>query len=455
MIQIRIAPAMELYTPFTRMSRLTDVHFIPFHGRYLIYRPLKRLAFIGNLALVNYLRARVAAPAETPVLPEVEMLAEKTGFWEPAVPPEAGLVENLRPTMAVLLMTNRCNLACTYCYAAAGSKAPIDMSWPMARAVIDAAVENARNNGDARFGLSFHGGGEPTLNWSVLRRAVSYSRALPLSCEVSLASNGVWSSRTTDFICRNIDSVTLSFDGVRSVQDSQRPCRSRRSSFDAVLRSIKALDAAGVRYGIRMTVTPAAIDRLPESVEFLRHETGVRAIQIEATFTVQRGVYADLSKEDGARFVDAFLQAARIAADYDVFVAYSAARPWVIAHAFCLASTQSLIATPEGRLVACFEVAGDGHPYADEFSIGRVTPNGIELDRAAYKRFQKRQETRRTLCRECFCYWHCCGDCASRAMVSTAPNSVRCHINREITKAIIAGSIEREGGVWMWREPVP
>ena len=82
---------------------------------------------------------------------------------------------------------------------------PIDMPWPMARAVIDVAAENAQTNGEVHFALSFHGGGEPTLNWSVLTAAVAHARALPLSCDISLASNGVWSPQITDFICRNID----------------------------------------------------------------------------------------------------------------------------------------------------------------------------------------------------------------------------------------------------------
>jgi uncharacterized protein len=428
---------------------LIDVHFIPFNGRYLIYRPLKRLAFIGNRALTDYLRGRAAAPDTTPVQRDIEIFLNRTEYWEPAVPPDAAKPSALRPAMAVLLMTNRCNLACTYCYAAAGSRSPTDMSWPTARAVIDAAADNARAEGDARFGLSFHGGGEPTLNWSVLTAAVAHARAQSPSCDVSLASNGVWSPRTTDFICRNIDSVTLSFDGVRAVHDAQRPHRSRRRSFGAVLHSIRALDAAGVRYGIRMTATPAALNRLQEGVQLLCRETGVRAIQIEASFTVARGVYADPSAEDGERFITSFLQAARIGSEHGVFVSYSGARPWVIARAFCLAPTQALIATPEGRLVACFEAAGDEHPYAREFTIGHVTPNGVEHDPDAYGRFELRQEARRKACDKCFCYWHCCGDCASRAMVSGAPASMRCHINREITKAMIAGYVERAGGVWM------
>jgi uncharacterized protein len=432
------------------------VHFIPLSGRYLIYRPLKRLAFIGNRALVEYLQRRDADPEDTEVRPDVEVFLDGAGYWETAKPPQVtAAVSPSRATMAVLLMTNRCNLNCTYCYAAAGSQSAKDMPWSIARTVIDAALSNALANGDPQFDLSFHGGGEPTLNWQVLTAAVAHARSQSLPCNVSLASNGVWSKTITEYVCRNIDSVTLSFDGLRTAHDAQRPRLSGRGSFEAALRSIRALDSAGVSYGIRMTVTAATIDQLSEGVRFLCQETAARAIQIEASFTVERGVYADPSGDDADRFVRAFLAAARIASEYEVFVSYSGARPWVIAHAFCLAPEKALIATPEGRLVSCFEAAGDDHPYARDFTIGRVTSTGVEYDMAKYGRFHQSQEERRSGCTECFCYWHCCGDCASRAMVSKAPTSMRCNINREITKALIAGYIERDDGVWLGREPVP
>ena len=419
----------------------------------MIYRPLKRLAFVGNNALVNYLRARAASPDSLRKNPEIEIFLDRIGFDEKVLPPMDDRTTDPLPAMAVLLMTNRCNLACTYCYAAAGSHAPRDMSQAMARTVIRAACDNAGTNGQSRFGLSFHGGGEPTLNWSVLTDAVAYARNLPLACDISLASNGVWSQGQRDFICENIDSVTLSFDGVQAVHDAQRPSRSGGGSFKKVFESTQRLDAAGVAYGIRMTAAPGAIDRLPESVAFLCGETGVRAIQIEGSFTIERGVYADPPPEDGHRFIEKFLQAARIASEKNVQVYYSGARPWVVANAFCLAPTQALIATPTGRLVACFEAADDEHPYARDFTMGRVEPQGVIQDLEAKKAFLERQESRKTSCRSCFCYWHCCSDCASRAMVSSAPDAVRCHINRELTKSMIAGYIQKSGGIWTGAAP--
>ena len=49
-----------------------DVHFIPFNGRPLIYCPLKRLAFIGNRALIECLRGRATNPNSTPAQTHIE-----------------------------------------------------------------------------------------------------------------------------------------------------------------------------------------------------------------------------------------------------------------------------------------------------------------------------------------------------------------------------------------------
>lgn len=427
--------------------------FIPVGGHHLIYRPLHKLAFVGNAALVDYLRARAESPPAVEARPDVETFLASVGYWDaiepPAAPPRPA--RKPRASVAVLLMTNRCNLACTYCYASAGTGPFHDLPWQLARRVIETAAANAVANGEDRFALSFHGGGEPTVHWRVLTEAVALARAQPVPCTISLASNGVWTPAQCEFICANIDMVTLSIDGLPEVHDAQRRRRDGSGSHADVLRSIHALEEAGVSYGLRMTTAPDAIDRIAAGVRHLCAATRTRAIQVEMSFTQARGDYCDPAPEDARRFAAAFVEAARAGAQAGVFVYYSGARPWVLANTFCQAPSQAIIVNPDGRLVTCFEATGSAHPYAEEFTIGRVTADAVICDAAAVARFEAWQQQRRAACTECFCVWHCCGDCASRAMASPAPGSMRCVVNREITQALILDYVQQGKGVWFDR----
>lgn len=423
-------------------------HAIPYQDKFIIYRPLRPLAFIGNAAMVDYVRERTAAPDGTR-LPDVDAYLKALDFARPDVPPAPLPVAAPHlPTTAVLLMTTRCNLACRYCYAAGGGRGVDDMPGTTAALLIDTVCDNARRAGRPQFSLCFHGGGEPTLHWDVLARAVEQARAKDLPCEVSLTSNGLWTEAQTAFVCAQCDSLTISFDGVRAVQDAQRPRRDGSGSYDAVVRSLAALDRHGKRYGVRMTVTPDSVDRLPESVAWLCAATRAGSIQIEASFTARPGVYTDVDEAFAPAFVERFLEAAELAARRGILAFYSGARPWVIARTFCQAARQALIATPEGRLVACFEAAHGHHPYADAFAIGQVRNGKAETFPELLRAHEDRLDRRRLACRDCFCYWHCHGDCASRAMASPAPDSVRCRMNREITKALIVCGIAQGDGIW-------
>ena len=109
------------------------------------------------------------------------------------------------------------------------------------------------------------------------------------------------------------------------------------------------------------------------------------------------------------------------------------------------------------RLLTCFEVSSASLPFAEDFIVGQVTPDGVHVDHDAVRRFLAGQEERRAACRDCFCYWHCCGDCATRSRTSEAKTSVRCLINQRTSRDLIACFIAQGDGVWMGirEEPEP
>lgn len=425
-----------------------ETFILPFASQYLIYRPRRRLAFSGNRALVECLRKRRPAQGVGQAL-EVERFLGAVGYDEEALTCEVPSLEgSVRPVHAVLLMTNQCNLRCTYCYANAGEEARVvRMPWAVARSVIDAVVANAAASGETP-SVTFHGGGEPTVHWSTLVRAVRYARGLAPRTRFSMSSNGLWTQSQRQFICTHFDQLSLSLDGVRDVQDQQRPRMDGSGSFDAIMENIRGIEEAGIDFGVRMTVLPETVSAMVDSVRFLCESTRSAAIQIEPTFTSHRGHYADLNDAFADAFADAFIHAWEVGRAAGRHVYFSGARPWVISPVFCLAPMQAMVATADGRLVTCFEVFSEQSPLAGAFTVGRIEGGQACYDRAALRGYLERQQHRRAECRECFCYWHCCGDCATRRPGPATPGHGRCRATRNITLRLLLTLMDEGGGMW-------
>lgn len=425
-----------------------EIYTIPFEDRFIIYRPLRRLAFIGNRALAGYLQGKISGET-LPANPKVEAFLKALAFWDPDPEPPAFWEPDgpYRPTMAVLLMTGACNLRCTYCYAEGGDHADLKMSWPLARKIIDTVAGNARLDDLDGFSLAFHGGGEPTLNWSVLTAAVKHAEEQGLKLHISMATNGIWNDRQRRFILEHFHGISLSFDGLKDIQDAQRPLASGRSSFEAVMETVSALDEAEFSYGIRVTTTMSSLSRLPENIDFLCQATRSPIFQVEPWFGVNRGEYADPSEAQAASFAEAFLKAYTVAVNHGRTLFYSGARPMVLASTFCRAAEEALVATPEGDLVACFETHGRSHPLLSQLKIGHATPDEVAVDPQRLRAWVEKRRQQRAECEGCFCYWHCGGDCTSRCLASPRKSRGRCLTNRAITQELLAWQIAEGGGL--------
>jgi len=124
-----------------------EVFAVPVEDKVLLYRPLRRLAFIGNQAMADLTLGLLGKgpgseqPGEEAFSsdnhPDACDFLEKIGFLKPD-PPHPPLPDcEFKPTSAVLLLTSRCNLRCIYCYAGGGERGVQDLTPEMARAAVD------------------------------------------------------------------------------------------------------------------------------------------------------------------------------------------------------------------------------------------------------------------------------------------------------------------------------
>jgi len=442
-----------------------QVFSIPVEGRFILYRPLLQLAFVGNQAMAD-LVLRLANQADDSSaslsvgVPEAALSFLQTiGFLSPDPPAPPNLAYHT--TMAVLLLTNRCDLRCTYCYANGGAEPAQDLPLELARVAIDTVCRNALELGQPRFELCFHGGGEPVQAWTTLREATAYARSKSIPCDISLVTNGVWTARQREWILQNLNGVSISFDGGQATQDRQRPFVSGQSSFKAVMHTITALDQAGFPYGIRMTATTPWREQLPQDVRFICQETGCRAMQVEPAFNTRRGEHQGPTDAEAQAFAQAFMEAFEIARQVGRQLTYSGARPWLLTRAFCTAPYGALIVNAAGDWVACYEVASSRHPLAKMSTVGHILGDQVVIDTPSRDALIAYLEAKRDRCQDCFCYWHCAGDCYTRSFFAQAApsrageRSPRCTMNREIAAHILLWYIMAGDGVWRGQGAAP
>jgi uncharacterized protein len=432
-----------------------DVELIPITdmpNKWIIYRPRTGLAFIGNHVMADLIRQIVTDSTHSESLPEqIAHFLNSVGFFTPDPPPPDNDFGAFRPRTAVLLMTNQCQLRCTYCYAAAGESNPQELTTELGFAAIDHVYQNAVEQGVSQFEVSFHGGGEPTFNWKTLVACAEYARQKPLRARLSLTSNGIWSRKQVQWVVNNLDGLSLSLDGSPATQDHHRPFMSGKGSSKWVMRTVEELDYHEFSYGIRMTAT-APWEQLPEDVRFLCENTKCSSMQVEPAFNTTRGGHGDYRDDESSAFIAAYMEAFDIAERAGRFLHYSGARVGTITPTFCTAPVNALIVNGEGSLVTCYEVASPAHALSRISTIGKVENQQVRVDKPARDNLVNLMSERRDACKDCFCYWSCAGDCYARVFRDEPGGhqirGTRCKINRSLTEQLLLRRIADSGGVW-------
>lgn len=409
---------------------------------------------MGNQAMVSLAQRATQGPGiHQGNYSDIEQRAldflEQIGFLEPDPPAPTG-----QPAVfssLVLLLTNQCHLRCTYCYASAGELPNDTLSEEHAYAAVDYFFTYAKEKGLENVTVTYHGGGEPTFAWNLMKKTTQYVRTKPLKSTVTLTTNAMWSRAQREWIFANIDSIGVSMDGMPDTQDRQRPLSSGAKSSPIVMRNLAEMDRRGIQYGIRMTAT-APWESLPSDVEFICCETGSRTIQVEPAFNVLRGQHKDPDDQQWQGFADSFIQAYEVARRHNRRLYYSGARPGTVTTVFCTSPFDALVVAPRGKLVACYEITSENHPLAPLSSFGKIEEGKVLIDDSARARLHSLFSKRRETCRDCFCYWTCAGDCFARAF-ETGPEGhlvkgQRCAMNREITLQLLLSLIAEGDGVY-------
>ncbi|MGA1789948.1 MAG: radical SAM protein [bacterium] len=440
----------------------TEVYVIPIANRYVVYAPLKKVAFIANAKAVNFLYCLKEGQVKRFTREEKNFLRFLNDTQLTSVEGDTPIAtfENatFKPTEVTLFLTNRCNLRCIYCYASAGANSHIDMPFFTAKRGIDFVFNNALELGKKSFSVGYHGGGEPAMNWKVLVKSLNYAKSLAekhgMKVYASVATNGVLSEIKLQWIIKNLHGVSLSMDGLPKVQDVHRPHSSGDPSSKSVLRTIETFEESGFPYGIRMTVTAISVNKVLDSIMYLLEHARPKRIQLEPVYNLGRGQNKSLHVEPDA-FIKAFHEAKRIADKYGVELFFSSARIDTLTNRFCRSCGEGFSLTPNGNVSACYEVYDEKAKFSQDFMFGYYdkSQNRFMFDNKKLQKLRNRTVENIPWCQGCFCKWHCAGDCANKARHAMVNGAFNGHPRCEITRSLVLDQIlnkinESNGTFW-------
>lgn len=184
-----------------------------------------------------------------------------------------------------LLVTDWCNLRCTYCFeetpAVIKGFRPTHMTPEIAAKAVALFAKLTKQYGKPEREKVIHlYGGEPLINIKVVKSAVleverlKQEGILPRNCNVAIVTNGIFvTDAVAEFLAAHSVTVGLSIDGPRNVTNTYRVGKGKNLDvFEAVMRAYERLKKHGAKVGLSVTITPLAVEHFDELLEFFTRE---------------------------------------------------------------------------------------------------------------------------------------------------------------------------------------
>ncbi len=324
-----------------------------------------------------------------------------------------------------LHVAHTCNLNCEYCFAAQGKYhgERALMSFEVGKRALDFLVENSgtRHNLEVDFF-----GGEPLMNFDVVKRLVEYARSIENEkgkhFRFTLTTNGMLiDDDVIDFANREMDNVVLSLDGRREVNDRFRKTAGGQGSFDVIVPKFqKFVKARGDKsYYMRGTFTHFNPDFTKDIQTML--DLGFNELSMEPVVCPPADAYA-LTEEDKQTVLKEYEKLAVMMLERE-----KQGKPFTFYHYMldleggpciykrisgCGSGTEYLAVTPTGELYPCHQFVGN-----KDYLMGDIWQGVTRTD--TRDKFKRCNAYSRKECDDCWARLYCSGGCAANAYNAT------------------------------------
>ena len=360
----------------------------------------------------------------------------------------AGVVKAL-----CLHIAHTCNLNCAYCFASQGNYhgERALMSFEVGKRALDFLVEHSgsRRNLEVDFF-----GGEPLMNFQVVKDLVAYARSIEKEAgknfRFTLTTNGVLiDDDVIDFANREMSNVVLSLDGRKEIHDHYRVDYSGQGSWEKIVPKFQKLVEArgGKNYYMRGTFTHRNPDFLKDIETML--DLGFRELSMEPVVCAP-GEESELTAEDLPIVLKQYEDLAKLMCrkdkEGDPFTFYHymidlTGGPCIYKRiSGCGSGTEYMAVTPSGELYPCHQFVGD-----EKFKLGDIW-NGVSNTKIQDE-FLACNVYSRKECRDCWAKLYCSGGCAANAYHATGSISgvyeYGCELFRKRMECAIMVAVDR------------
>ncbi len=324
-----------------------------------------------------------------------------------------------------LHVAHTCNLNCSYCFASQGKYhgERAIMSLDVGKRALDFLVENSgtRHNLEVDFF-----GGEPLMNFQMIKDLVAYARELEKkhnkNFRFTLTTNGVLiDDDVIDFANREMSNVVLSLDGRREIHDRYRVDYAGNGSWDKIVPKFQKLVQArgGKNYYMRGTFTHANPDFLEDIKVML--DLGFNELSMEPVVCA-KGDKEELTEEDFPIICKQYEDLAALMLEkhqegkdftfYHYMIDLKGGPCIYKRISGCGSGTEYMAVTPWGDLYPCHQFVGE-----EKYKLGDIY-NGV-TNKEAQCEFASCNVYARPDCSDCWAKLYCSGGCAANAYHAT------------------------------------
>lgn len=320
-----------------------------------------------------------------------------------------------------LHIAHDCNLACRYCFAGEGEYRGRRalMSYEVGKKALDFLV--ASSGSRVNLEVDFFGG-EPLMNWQVVKDLVAYGRSLEQphhkKFRFTLTTNGILLDKEIlEFANKEMSNLVLSIDGRKEIHDLMRPHRGGQGSYDEIVpRFQMAAQSRGqTNYYVRGTFTHHNTDFASDVLHLA--DLGFQQISVEPVVAPETEEYA-ITQEDVPKLLQEYDKLAQEIIrrrregkgfNFFHFMIDLEGGPCVYKRlSGCGSGTEYLAVTPWGDLYPCHQFVGQ-----EEFLLGNVEEGILRKD--ICDAFRECNVYAKEACKDCFARFYCSGGCAANA----------------------------------------